>query len=61
MFTPGRVSDSLKTALGEIGRDDTSADYPWLARIAQFGYPPGYFMVEGDEGSSGVIGIPCND
>ena len=41
-FAPGVVSDELRRAIG-WGNDE----FPWLGRIAQWGYPPGWIINEG--------------
>lgn len=50
-FNPGQVSDELRYALG-FGRSEMRNEmvqYPWFGKIAEFGYPPGWTMREGDE------------
>jgi zinc finger CCHC domain-containing protein 8 len=41
---PGQLSDELRAALGI----SPSAPPPWLARMRQLGYPPGYIAPEAD-------------
>ncbi|GAA5859999.1 hypothetical protein JCM1840_001834 [Sporobolomyces johnsonii] len=51
-FRPGVVSEELRNALGMGGEEGrtTTAEYPWMGRIRDHGYPAGWTWEEGEAG-----------